>query len=79
LAGIPTSITALATSYLDILESQDAAKQTTVPFLPIEKEKNTMDKTRQKIQTLLNSYNLNEITPLQALQLLTKIKADAKK
>jgi hypothetical protein len=47
--------------------------------LPLERNEPTNDRQRQKIKTLLNAYNLNEITPLQALQLLTKLKDEAKK
>jgi hypothetical protein len=32
----------------------------------------------EKIKSLLESYDLNDVTPLQALQLLSKIKDDVK-
>ncbi len=37
-----------------------------------------VDPRYEKVKTLLDTYNLNDITPLQALQLLDKIKDDLK-
>jgi len=36
------------------------------------------DPKYEKIERLLSTYDLNDITPLQALQLLSKIKDDLK-
>ncbi|MEI6774352.1 MAG: hypothetical protein WCL18_06280 [bacterium] len=36
------------------------------------------DPKYEKVETLLSTYDLNDITPLQALQLLSKIKDDLK-
>jgi hypothetical protein len=38
----------------------------------------TVDPKYEKVETLLETYDLNNITPLQALQLLSKIKDELK-
>jgi hypothetical protein len=47
-----------------------------VENLPLTTE--VLDPKYEKVTTLLDTYDLNNITPLQALQLLSKIKDDLK-
>jgi len=90
LAGIPQSIVEKAKIHLDTLEQEQEQKQgqrnegqtqtnkDLSPFtfhLWANPEKNI---SYEKIKSLLESYDLNNITPLQALQLLDKIKDDLK-
>ena len=86
LAGIPATIVQRAKGHLDTLEQEQGAgsrlKETrndsllpsTFDLLP-NVESNL---AYEKVKSLLESYDLNNITPLQALQLLSKIKDDLK-
>lgn len=74
IAGIPDSVIAQAKYVLDHLEDgkHSGKSDSLIPLLQqpiIEK-----DPKYEKIKNMLQSYDLNNITPLQALQLLAKIK-----
>lgn len=74
IAGIPESVIAQAKYILDHLEDGKSGKQSDglIPLMQqpiIEK-----DPKYEKVKNMLQSYDLNNITPLQALQLLAKIK-----
>jgi DNA mismatch repair protein MutS len=73
LAWVISEITERAGRHLECLESENQKKQpkTTALFSQYTTIK---DPQTEKIKSLLNSFDLNNITPLQALQLLTKLK-----
>ncbi len=82
LAGIPQQILQEASFYLKSLESDSKTKGShplhAVPSMlfpaPVEDIK---DKASfQKLKTLLEEVDLDKISPLQALQILYKIKGD---
>lgn len=74
LAWLPKEITQLASSYLDDLESeQTASAKKPASLFSLQEVTQKTDPQREKTQTLLQSYNINEITPIEALQILEKI------
>ncbi len=84
IAGIPKTILEQARIYLDTLEQkqrnsyeeQEKMGKDVLPFtFPLEQH-SEISLAYEKIKSLLKSYDLNDITPLQALQLLSKIKDD---
>ena len=84
MAGIPSSILAEARENLATLEKdQKDQKNQTSSFassvqglFSLPKEE-FLDKAQyEKIKSMLNGIDLNNITPLQALQLLMKIKEE---
>jgi len=78
LAGIATGITKSAQKYLDNLEDNidKTNKKRTSLFITTEQKE---DKQTTKIKSIIQSFDLNNITPLQALQILSKIKDEIKK
>jgi DNA mismatch repair protein MutS len=88
LAGIPATIVQRAKGHLDTLEQEK--KLGTNNEGPWEIEEGLLSPdldiwlnaqnslAYEKMKSLLESYDLNAITPLQALQLLNKIKDDLK-
>lgn len=82
LAGIPQQILQEASFYLKSLESDSKSKESlplrgasTSLFLP--PVENFREKaTFQKLKGILNQVDLDKISPLQALQILYKIKSD---
>ena len=84
LAWIPQTIVERAKYNLEHLEQKQGTRNkeqvknennlspSTFDLLP------TVDPKYEKVETLLETYDLNNITPLQALQLLSKIKDDLK-
>lgn len=76
LAGIPAAVVERAKGHLEELEAERE------PNKGIEKAPLAFDFSFQaqvdgryeKVKTILETYDLNNITPLQALQLLDKIK-----
>ena len=83
LAGIPATIVEQAKIHLHSYEWPTAVE---VEWKNQKKESWTLDlqistttnPKYEKVSTLLNTYDLNDITPLQALQLLDKIKDELK-
>jgi len=82
LAWIPAAIVQRAKGHLDTLEQEKGTRSK-------EQEKNLLpltfdlvpperDGRYEKVKVLLETYDLNNITPLQALQLLSKIKDELK-
>ena len=87
IAWIPLTIVERAKHHLDTLEQekksehQNDIQEQMNPLLPSTFQISTNSEnllTYEKIKSLLESYDLNNITPLQALQLLDKIKDDLK-
>lgn len=78
LAGIPQIIVDRARENLEHLETTHDKKSwnTSAPSFDFVTEKK--DPKYEKVATLLATYDLNNITPLQALQLLDKIKDELK-
>ncbi|MCX6825009.1 MAG: hypothetical protein NTY80_02180 [candidate division SR1 bacterium] len=80
LAGIPMTIVQKAKENLAELE------QNKIHSSPVQQPESgvlnlvtdVLDPKYEKVTTLLDTYDLNNITPLQALQLLSKIKDDLK-
>ncbi|MEG1526458.1 MAG: DNA mismatch repair protein MutS [Erysipelotrichaceae bacterium] len=68
LAHLPNSILARAKQLLDNLELQPSQVSLSLPSI-IEKE----DARVKKIETMLGNCNLNEMTPMEALQLLCEL------
>ena len=73
IAGIPDSVIAQAKYILDHLEDGKSVKKSDglIPLMQqpiIEK-----DPKYEKVKNILHSYDLNNITPLQALQILAKL------
>lgn len=87
IAWIPTTIVERAKQHLDTLEQEKQSEERNLnqwqmnPLSPSTFESSANSEnliTYEKIKSLLESYDLNNITPLQALQLLSKIKDDVK-
>ncbi len=84
LAWIPATIVEQAKKHLNNYEwpiAHDASKNQQKDFWTLDFEISSSNESRlayEKIKSLLESYNLNNITPLQALQLLDKIKDELK-
>ena len=81
LAGIPSSILAEARENLAALEknqkNQTSSFASSVQGLFSFPKEEFLDKAQyEKIKSMLNGIDLNNITPLQALQLLMKIKEE---
>ena len=78
LAWIPATIVEQAKIHLWNLEVPKVISSVPheVENLPLATE--VLDPKYEKVTTLLDTYDLNNITPLQALQLLSKIKDDLK-
>jgi DNA mismatch repair protein MutS len=78
LAWIPATIVEQAKIHLWNLEVPKVISSVhhEVENLPLTTE--VLDPKYEKVTTLLDTYDLNNITPLQALQLLSKIKDDLK-
>jgi len=72
LAGISHEIISMATNILEWLNSKEAKVKTS--DMLFQEPVVINDPHYEKIKKILNSYDLNNITPLQALQLLAKIK-----
>lgn len=83
LAGIPTTIVERAKGHLETLEQEQGTRgkgqegKRELWALGFELPA-ILDPKYEKVKTLLDTYDLNNITPLQALQLLSKIKDDLK-
>lgn len=85
LAWIPATIVAQAKVHLHSLEQeqgknewQEWSEKNISPFTFDLEPNPEINLAYEKIKSLLESYDLNNITPLQALQLLDKIKDDLK-
>ncbi len=80
LAWIPAAIVQRAKGHLEHLEQEKGAgsKEQGAKSLRPETWNLQPTKNYEKIKTLLDTYNLDNITPLQALQLLSKIKDELK-
>lgn len=81
MAGIPSSILAEARENLAALEkdqkNQASSFASSVQGLFSLPKEEFLDKAQyEKIKSMLNGIDLNNITPLQALQLLVKIKEE---
>ncbi|MCX6823949.1 MAG: DNA mismatch repair protein MutS [candidate division SR1 bacterium] len=81
LAGIPATIVAQAKVHLHVLEQeqgknegQEGSEKNISPFTFDLEPNPEINLAYEKIKSLLESYDLNNITPLQALQLLSKVK-----
>ena len=80
LAWIPASIVAQAKVHLGNLELPKTTSSSIQQHESwnLNLVTNVLDPKYEKVTTLLDTYDLNNITPLQALQLLSKIKDDLK-
>jgi len=90
LAGIPATIVERAKGHLDTLEQEQGASNSDQVNTLSNGQEGLRPETcnlkpniesnlaYEKVKSLLESYDLNTITPLQALQLLSKIKDDLK-
>ena len=81
MAGIPSSILAEARENLAALEknqkNQTSSFASSVQGLFSFPKEEFLDKAQyEKIKSMLNGIDLNNITPLQALQLLMRIKEE---
>lgn len=75
LAGIPESIISQSQAFLQQLE-KDPKHHINTPLLTGSEPTVQDDPRFEKIKKILQSYDINNITPLQALQLLAKIKGE---
>jgi len=76
LAGISPQIIQQAKNNLNKLEINPKTQNTTSTLFQPQNIIQQKDPQLEKIKTLLNSFNINNITPIQAIQLLEKIKEE---
>ena len=75
LAGLPPAIIAQAREYLKSFEHHKAAEHTpNTGFFSAPIAAPVEDPNFSKLKAMLESYDINSMTPLQALQLLSKMK-----
>jgi len=73
IAGIPDSVIAQAKYILDHLEDGKSVKKSDGLIPLIQQPIVEKDPKYEKVKNILHSYDLNNITPLQALQILAKL------
>jgi DNA mismatch repair protein MutS len=80
LAGIPSIILQRAEQNLDNLQWTICSEQlkSNQDLFNVSKFAKVEDPKYEKIKSILNSFDINNMTPLQALQLLEKIKSELK-